>query len=96
MNATLPETWADLEPQLSGDWTDALAWAVAGGDPDGFDIRLKGGRVIYEAAWVVFGSRGSERVRLARVVPRDGGLHKYVRWVKPDDALQIRRSKVAR
>ena len=85
------ETWEELAPALRehlGQWQMATAWAVGSADPDGVEIRLKNGRVHYEAAWVVFGKRGSEWVRLSRLDP---GPHEVVRWVQPDAVLEIRR-----
>jgi hypothetical protein len=63
-----------------------MAWAVAGGDPDGLEIRTKGGRSVYEAAWCVCGKE-KDRVRLSRL---ESGP-KIVRWLKPEDLVEVRR-----
>jgi hypothetical protein len=88
------ETWDDLARALReelGKWHLATAWAVASGDPDGCDIRMRGGRVSYEAAWVVLGPKGGEYVRLSRLDSDEVGPREVVRWVKPDDLVEVRR-----
>lgn len=97
LDLALPLSWTTLEDRIDrGDadkgWVKALAWAVAGGDPDGLDIRLYNGRALYEAAWVVHGPRGGERVRLARVESKRNRVHETVRWVSPNALLEVRRS----
>lgn len=87
----MPRSWYDLQPLLSEEWVQATAWAAAGGDPEGCEIRIPGGRVVYDAAWVQFGPRGGEKIRLSRVVSKPDGLREYVRWVRPDDVVEIRR-----
>lgn len=90
--ADVPTDWGQLAPLLRaakpGQWVEATAWAVAGGDPDGVVIRLVGGRALYEAAWVVFGRR-TDRVRLSRV---DVGPHEVARFVDPDARVEVRRA----
>lgn len=89
----VPQTWTDLEPRLdkgdaNGEWLKATAFAVAGGDPEGFEIRVFEGRAIYESAMVFEGPRGGIKIRLARLTPE---LEQKNRWVSPDTLLEIRR-----
>jgi len=87
----VPDSWTDLIPVLSEDWTLCTAWSVGGGDPDGLDIRVKGGRAQYSNAWCEF--RRLDWVRLCRVDSLPEGLCEVVRFVKPDTLVEVRRSK---
>jgi hypothetical protein len=98
MSTPIPDSWTDLKLLLReavpGVWLTATAWAVGGGDPQGFDIRVKGGRAVYQDAWCVPPpppARGDDRVRLGRVEPRQGRPHEVFRFVSPDKLLEIRR-----
>lgn len=89
-----PETWDELVEALSksnGQPVQCTAWAVGGGDPT--DMEILTARQKYEAAWVVFGPRGGERVRLSRVESREGHkLEEIVRFVSPDFMVSVRRT----
>lgn len=90
--SSIPDNWNDLAPLLrAGGWVRCLAWAVGGGDPDGVEIRLVGGRVSYTNAWCVMGPR-ADRVRLSRLDPGDsGGPHEVIRWLTPDTEVEVRK-----
>lgn len=89
--STLPDTWDELVDALKdaapNTWTTCTAWAVGGGDPDGFEIRLQGGRATYSAAWCVLGT-DRDRVRLSRLDP---GPKEVARYVAPDIVVEVRR-----
>lgn len=87
----IPETWDDLLPKLGPEWTTCLAWAAGGGDPQGVELRLVGGRALYTAAWCVL-KEDVQYVRLARLEPGDGhGPKEVVRKVTPETLLEVRR-----
>jgi hypothetical protein len=87
----LPETWDELIPRLGPEWTPCLAWAVGGGDPQGLDIRLQGGRAQYTSAWCVLKEK-AQWVRLARLEPGDAhGPREVVRKVSPETVVEVRR-----
>lgn len=96
-SSALIDVWDDLVAAIdaapSGTWVPCTAWAVGGGDPENFDIRLVGGRSIYTNAWVVFGKEGRrDRVRLARIEPASAsGPREIVRWLDSEDLVEVRR-----
>jgi hypothetical protein len=91
----LPDTWDELLEVLhktpSSGWVICSAWAVGGGDPEGLDIRVLGGRAIYHNAWCV-SSEKNDRVRLCRLDPGDGlGPNEVSRYLDPEDVVEVRR-----
>lgn len=94
LTAPVPDVWDDLAPLLRekpGEWVVCTAWAVGGGDPDGVTIRVLDGKATFSAAWCVCTKR-SERVRLARLDPGEGGtVREVVKWLKPDDLVEVKK-----
>jgi hypothetical protein len=55
-------------------------------------FRLPAGRATYEAVMYDCGRARSDRIRLARIETRDGGLYqvnRYVDWEQPIEVLQL-------
>ena len=87
----IPETWDELIPKLSTAWTPCLAWAVGGGDPQGLEIRVKGGRALYTAAWCIL-KEDAQWVRLGRLEAGDDlGPKEVARKIAPDALVEVRR-----
>lgn len=82
------DNWSDLAPLLRepGDWIECTAWAAGGGDPGGCEIRIKGGRQVYEFCTAFPGPR-ADRVRLGHL----DDLREVKRWVRADVVVEIRR-----
>jgi hypothetical protein len=69
------------------------AWLWIGFGGEGGDLRVKGGRTLYEAA----DNFGGEKVRLARLNVTDNGLRQVNRYVDADTILEfIPRAEVDR
>lgn len=52
-------------------------------------FRLPGGRVIYTDVMYNEATARSDRVRLARIAVKDGGLHQVNRWVNWDQEIEV-------
>jgi hypothetical protein len=65
--------------------TERIAWLWVGFDGTDGDLRVKGGRMLYEAA----DNNGGETVRLARLAATDDGLRQINRYVEWDTVLEF-------
>ena len=93
LTAPIPAVWDDLVPLLQqpGEWVVCTAWAVGGGDPDGVKVRVLDGKAEFDAVRCVCTKR-SERVRLARLEPGEGGtVREVVKWLKPTDLVEVKK-----
>ena len=61
------------------------AWDWIGFAGDGGQLRVEGGRTLYEAA----DNNGGAHVRLARLVEEDGRLRQINRYVDPHTPLEF-------